>query len=97
MYLINLHAKPKKESEYFDKVAGAFVSIYIDYADAEGAIQLAKFYTEEEGWNVINVDEEFFEIENEKELDEEHQEFYKESKEYGYTIIFNCYESDEEE
>ncbi len=97
MYLINLQAKPKKGSEYYEKVAGAFVSVYIDYVDAEGAIQLAKYYTEEEGWKVNNVEDEFFEIENKKELDKENREFYDEAKEYGYTMIFNGYESDEEE
>ncbi|MFY7670201.1 hypothetical protein ACOSP6_03870 [Tenacibaculum sp. MEBiC06402] len=97
MYLINLHAKPKKGTEYYDKVVGAFVSVYIDYADAEGAIQLAKYYTEEEGWKVESVDDEFFEIDDETELDKENREFYDEAKEYGYTMIFNGYESDEEE
>ncbi|AUC14095.1 hypothetical protein BTO06_02485 [Tenacibaculum sp. SZ-18] len=97
MYLINLQAEPKKGTEYYEKVAGAFVSVYIDYADAEGAIHLAKYYTEEEGWKVDNVDDEFFEIEDEKELDKENREFYDEAKEYGYTMVFNCYESDEEE
>ena len=52
MFLINLQAEPKKGSEYYEKVVGAFVSVYIDYVDAEGAIQLAKYYTEEEGWNL---------------------------------------------
>ncbi|CAL2087880.1 hypothetical protein [Tenacibaculum sp. 190524A05c] len=97
MFLINLQAEPKKGSEYYEKVVGAFVSVYIDYADAEGAIQLAKYYTEEEGWKVNNVDDEFFEIEDEKELDKENREFYDEAKEYGYTMVFNCYESDEKE
>ena len=97
MYLINLQAEPKKGTEYYEKVAGAFVSVYIDYADAEGAIYLAKYYTEEEGWKVDNVDDEFFEIEDEKELDKENREFYDDAKEYGYTMVFNCYESDEEE
>ena len=97
MYLINLHAIPQKESEYFEKVKGAYVSVYIDYADAEGAIELAKYYTQEEAWTVDVVEEEFFEIDNDNELDEEQKEFYDEAKEYGFTMVFNCYESDEEE
>jgi hypothetical protein len=97
MYLINLQAKPKKGTEYYEKVIGAFVSVYIDYADAEGAIQLAKYYTEEEGWKVESVDDEFFEIDDETELDKENREFFDEAKEYGYTMIFNGYESEEEE
>ncbi|WP_299623913.1 hypothetical protein [uncultured Tenacibaculum sp.] len=93
MYLINLHAVPTKESEYFEKVVGAYVSVYIDYVDGEGAVQLAKYYTQEEGWIVQNVEEDFFEIENPDELEEDLKQFYDEAKEYGYTMIFNCYES----
>lgn len=97
MYLINLQAKPKKGTEYYDKIVGAFVSVYIDYVDAEGAIYLAKYYTEQEGWKVENIDDEFFEITNSNELDKEQRECFDEAKEYGFTMVFNAYESDEEE
>jgi len=96
MLLINLHAIPESTSEYFGKVIGAYVSVYVDYVDAEGAIQLAKFYTEDEGWKVENIEDEFFEIENAAELDEEQKQFFEEAEEYGYTMIFNCYESEDE-
>lgn len=93
MYLINLHAVPTQESEYFNELVGAYVSAYIDYADAEGAIQLAKFYTEQEGWAINSIEEEYFVIESEDELETEQKEFYSEAKEYGFTMVFNGYES----
>ncbi|WP_442267333.1 hypothetical protein ACSIGC_06535 [Tenacibaculum sp. ZS6-P6] len=96
MYLINLHAVPKKGTEYFEKVVGAYVSVYIDYIDGEGAIQLAKYYTEQEGWLVQNVEDDFFEIEDPEELEKDYRDYYDEAKEYGYTMVFNCYESVEE-
>lgn len=43
------------------------------------------------------MDDEFFEIDDEKDLDKENREFYDEAIEYGYTMVFNGYESDEEE
>ncbi|MDY0780703.1 hypothetical protein [Tenacibaculum sp. IB213877] len=97
MYLINAHAVPGKESEYFNEVKGAFVSVYINYADVEGALQLAKFYIEDEGWKVESIDDDYYVIDGEEELDEDLREFYQEAKEYGYSIIFNCYEEGDEE
>ncbi|TYQ00454.1 hypothetical protein C7447_1011070 [Tenacibaculum adriaticum] len=97
MYLINVHAIPTKDSEYYDKVVGAYVSLYIDYADIEGAMQLSKFYIEEEGWKVESIDEEYYDLEDENDVDEDQKEFYIEAKEFGYTLVFNTYESDEEE
>lgn len=96
MYLINLHAVPTKQTDYFDELAGAYISAYIDYKDAEGAIQLSKFYVESEGWVVNNIEEDYFVIEDVEELDEEQKEFYNEAKEYGFTLVFNGYESVEE-
>ena len=40
MYLINIHAKPTEESDQFDKVLGAYVSVYIDFKDIDGAFYL---------------------------------------------------------
>lgn len=99
MYLINIQAKPKKESEYYDDYLGAFVSVYIDYKDLNGAINLAKYYVNEEGWKIDKVEEEYFTLNSIDDVsDEDGQiELYKEALEYGYAIIFNCYEEDEEE
>ena len=44
MFLINALAKPTKKSEQYDEVIGAYVSLYIDYKDIEGAYRLAKYY-----------------------------------------------------
>lgn len=97
MFLFNAHAVPSKESEYFNEVVGAYVSIYIDYADLEGAQKLCKFYIENEGWKMESLEEEYFHINDESELEDDQKEFFEETLEYGYTMVFNCYESDEEE
>jgi len=97
MYLINLQAKPKKESEYYDDYVGAFVSVYVDYKDINGAVALAKYYVKEEGWKVTKVDDEYFTLNSVEDLGEEEgqEELYNEALEYGYAIILNCYEEDE--
>lgn len=97
MFLINLHAVPTKESEYFNEFIGAYVSVYIDYRDVNGVIELALFYAEQEGWVVNNVEEDYYEINTVDDLDDEQKELYDEAKEYGYTMVFNAYESVEEE
>ncbi|MBA6155918.1 hypothetical protein H3Z83_05210 [Tenacibaculum sp. S7007] len=95
MFLINALAKPKKSSEHYDEVIGAYVSLYIDYKDIEGALKLANFYIKEEGWKVTEIEEEYFSLDSVNDVDEEGQkELYNEALEYGYSIVFNCYEEE---
>lgn len=98
MYLINIHAKPTKESDQFDKVLGAYVSVYIDFKDIDGAFELAKFYTQEEGWDIDEVEKDYFTFNSKEDIvDDEEIELYEEALEYGYSMIFNCYETEDEE
>lgn len=95
MFLINALAKPKKSSEHYDEVIGAYVSLYIDYKDIEGALRLAKFYIKDEGWKVTEIEEEYFSLDSVNDVEEEEQkELYNEAVEYGYSIVFNCYEEE---
>jgi hypothetical protein len=95
MYLINIHAKPTKESEQYDEVIGAYVSIYLDYKDIEGAMELAKFYVRDEGWEIDEIEEKYYSIDSTDDVDEEDIELYEEAKKYGFSMIFNCYESED--
>ncbi|MDB0602470.1 hypothetical protein PL373_15235 [Tenacibaculum maritimum] len=94
MFLINVLAKPKKETEQYGEVVGAYVSLYIDYKDIEGAIQLAKFYVKEEGWKVVKVEEEYFVLDSPEDVEQNQVALYREALEDGYAIIFNCYEEE---
>lgn len=94
MFLINALAKPKKSSEHYDEVIGAYVSLYIDYKDIEGAIRLAKFYIKDEGWKVTEIEEEYFTLDSVSEVEDDQKELYEEAIEYGYSIVFNCYEEE---
>ena len=97
MFLINALAKPTKKSAQYDEVIGAYVSLYIDYKDINGAFKLAKYYIKEEGWKVTEIEEEYFTLDNVSDVDEDHIELYEEALEYGYSMIFNCFEEDEGE
>ena len=94
MFLINALAKPKKSSEHYDEVIGAYVSLYIDYKDIDGAMKLAKFYIKQEGWKVTEIEQEYFTLDSVDDVDEDQKELYAEALEYGYTIVFNCYEEE---
>lgn len=99
MYLINIQAKPTKETDYYDTVAGAFASVYVDYKDLKGAVNLAKLYVTQEGWEVVKVDDEYFTLNSLEDVEQEEDqiELYNEALEYGYSIILNCYEEEEED
>lgn len=94
MFLINALAKPTKSSEQYDEVIGAYVSLYIDYKDIEGAYKLAKFYIKEEGWKVTEIEKEYFTLDSVTDAEEDQSELYEEALEYGYAIIFNCFEEE---
>lgn len=94
MFLINALAKPKKSSEHYGEVIGAYVSLYIDYKDIEGAIRLAKFYIKDEGWKVTEIEEEYFTLNSISEVEDDQKELYEDAVEYGYSIVFNCYEEE---
>ena len=94
MFLINALAKPTKSAEQYDEVIGAYVSLYIDYKDIEGAFKLAKFYIKEEEWKVTEIEEEYFTLDSVTDAEEDHAELYEEALEYGYAMIFNCFEEE---
>ncbi len=97
MFLINALAKPTKSSEQYDEVIGAYVSLYIDYKDIEGAYKLAKYYIKDEGWKVTELEEEYYTLDSVEDVDEDQVELYEEALEYGYSIIFNCFEEEDDE
>lgn len=96
MYLINIQAKPKKKNDHYDTIAGAFASIYVDYKDLNGAVNLAKYYVKREGWKVTSVDDEYFTLNSIDDVEQEQDQLdlYNEAIEYGFSIIFNCYEEE---
>ncbi|WGH75351.1 hypothetical protein P8625_14955 [Tenacibaculum tangerinum] len=96
MFLINALAKPKKSSEHYDEFLGAYVSLYIDYKDIEGAMKLAKFYIKQEHWKVVEIEDEYYTLDAVDDVeDDEQKELYEEAVEYGYSMLFNCYEEED--
>ena len=94
MFHIVSHVKPTEESEHFGEAEGAYATLFINYKDIDGAYALAKFYLENEGWEIIEIEEDCFIIESKDEMAEENKQYYDEVFEYGYSIIFNVYEKE---
>lgn len=93
----------------FAGIGGAYVNIYINFVDLEGALALSRFYVEREGW-IITEKEPGGESEGESEADEEEsfiaqieredvtgdesEEFFNEAEEYGYSLVCHLWPKD---
>ncbi|CAN5231946.1 hypothetical protein BH20BAC1_BH20BAC1_05340 [soil metagenome] len=95
MLQIISHVKPKIKSEHFSKYKGAYAVLFIEYKDVDGAFQLAKYYLEEDNWDIIEIEKEYYVIETKEEMDEEYQQYFDEVTKSGYSLILNLYENDE--
>ncbi len=96
MYHINIHCRPTKENvEFHGKIIGAYATILIDYKDYDGAVELSKFYVIENNWEIIEIEDEYYIFESKEDLGEDYMEYFDEIKEYGYSMVFNLYETED--
>ena len=96
MFHFIIHCKPNEANkEYFGKVLGAYATILIDYKDYEGSLVLSKFYIQENNWDIIEIEDEYYQYDEKNDLDDNYIKYYEEVIEYGYSIIYNIYEKEE--
>lgn len=88
MYRIIAHVKPKKKVK---KILGAYAAIFIDYKDIDGAFQLAKFYLENDGWEVVELENEYYIVANKDEMGDGYEKYYEDVLDAGYSVIYNTY------
>jgi hypothetical protein len=93
MYQIIAHTKPRKDSKHHGEVLGAYATIFIDFKEIDGAYVLAKHYIEDEGWEIIELEDEYFIINSIEDMAKDYQQYFDEVFQYGYTLIFNTYHS----
>ncbi len=96
MFQIIAHVKPTSTSRHFGLVEGAYVVVFINFKDIDGAFELTKYYIASEGWEFIEFDEEYYLINSKEEMGDDYQKYFDEIQEYGYAMIFNTYPFDEE-
>ncbi|KAA3436201.1 hypothetical protein [Rufibacter hautae] len=95
MFQLNAHVLPSIDSSQFGKAKGAYAIIFINYADIDGAYALAKFYIEEDGWVIDEIEDEYLLFTSAEDVSDEYQQYYHEALETGYSMLFNCYEKDD--
>ena len=95
MYLFTFTATPGADNEEFRQFDYADVSAWIDFAEAAGAEELARFYIRQAGWvpgDLLN----YFELAEEALADEgESREFIGEAREYGHSLLIEAWEEDD--
>lgn len=96
MFQIIAHVKPNENSKHFAKYKGAYAVLFINYKDIDGAFELAKYYIIEDDWEIIELEREYFIIDNKEEMDESYSQYYDEIMDNGYSLVFNLYENDED-
>ncbi len=69
--------------------------MYINYADIDGAFELAKYYIEINDWKLDELEDEYFILDSSEDVEQEQLQYYNEALEFGYSLIFHCYENEE--
>ncbi|GAA4305925.1 hypothetical protein [Nibribacter koreensis] len=95
MFQINAHVLSSIDSSQFGKAQGAYAVIFLNYADIDGAYALAKFYIEDDGWVIDEIQDEYLLFTSAEDVSEEYVPYYNEALETGYSLLFNCYEKDD--
>lgn len=95
MFLFTFTAIPDADNEEHSNFDCADVSAWINYVEAAGAEELARFYIKEAGWtpgDLLN----YYELAEESMAeDDESREFIEEAKEFGHSLLIEAWEEDE--
>lgn len=104
MFLFKYHGTLDPEGiladdEEFVGIGGAYVNVYVNFADYDGAAVLAEFYAKRCGW-ILDEEFEAFEISLDTLENEDEKALFKEAEEYGYTtenFMYPLHDEDEDE
>lgn len=94
MFQINAHVLPKEGSEHNENIIGAYASVYISYIDIDGTFELAKYYLTQNGWEIKELEEDYFIIESEDDVEEEQKQLYREALKDGYSLLLFGYSTE---
>lgn len=97
MFLFNFHSEPLPTSENYGACKGAYVAVFINYQDYDGAVELAKYYIEASDWKILQLEDEYWILESSDDVDEDNRAYYEEASQTGYSVIFNLYERNDED
>ena len=95
MFLFTFTATPHPDNEEHGNYDCADVSAWINYIEAAGAEELARFYMREAGWIPGDLLS-FYELADEAMgEDDESYEFIREAREFGHSLLIEAWEEDD--
>jgi len=100
IYLIQLEAIPDIDNPEKEKCVGAIVNCWVKSINMKLALNRAKNYLSNQGWEVINVEDQFITSRDmyigEAEEDDELLECFDEAMRDGISAIFYTYSEEDE-
>lgn len=100
IYVFELETIPHLDNPEIEECIGAYVLCFVKSANTKSALNKAKKYVSNEGWEVIGVEDQFigsrdmYEGEDE---DKEILECYDEAVRYGVSGIFYTFASEDDD
>lgn len=101
IYLFQLEATPHIDNPEIEECVGAFVNCWVKSTNKELALNKAKKYVSNQGWEVISIEDPFFVsrdmYEGDTEEEEELLECFDEAMQDGISAIFYTYTSEDDD
>ncbi len=91
MYFFTFLALPTPDAKEFEEAAGAYVSCWIQNANAPSAQERAAELIRDYGWSVEGLEEEALVSSEDYADDEEDREFYEQALVEGEVLVFNTW------
>ncbi len=94
IYYFMFEAEPRIDNPEKHACKGAFINCWVESTDQQSALNEATDYINEEGWEVVSIEEQF--IANRKQYEDEYElkeslECFDEATSNGIAAIFNTW------
>ncbi len=94
MYYIMFEAKPLPDNPESEECGGAYINVWVNSEDSNFAMERAKNYIRNEGWEIIKVEDMFVTNSQRYEDEPESLECFNEALEYGISALFHIWEKE---
>lgn len=91
MYHIMFEAKPLPDNPESEDCGGSYINVWVNTEDSSFAMERAKKYIRNEGWEITKVEEMFVTNSQRYEDEPESLECFNEALEYGISALFHIW------
>ena len=98
MFVFRFHALPDPNADLPPEgrgAAGAYASVWINFAEQVGAELVARHYVQERGWLILELEDVRIPSRSDYEEHEAALRYFDEAAKYGYCVSVHLYERDE--